>query len=479
MAGPQNRDAEARSSGEPAVRPSGSAGAVEEPTSGAAADARGRGDVSVPGVGLGAPGSPREEPPAAAARGETAEAAGAGPSPATGEPAPPSAAAATASGETGGEEPANAADANTAQGNTAEGSAEAAERAGGAARAEGAAAAGATAPAAATATAARVGAVGEGALAATGTAADREGSAHRPRKAMLAAAALAGSVLLAVPFLLAGDKHDDDHDNVESADYQAGTTLQDRLPDDGAGVPGAYAAESPKPSVLPSSSASPTAKAQTGGELPVVHPGGAADRQEPIGAASPSPSPKAAAAPKAKAKAAGTPKAEPTTERKAATAAAHPSISRVLIKNLKTQMCADLPAFGKGTSTGPVNQSTCNSNSDDNQIWTLDMRYPNTSPKGGDLYQIRNVTDGLCMDLPGYGSNGITTPISEYPCNGTTADNQLWWLDPRAGGYYWIRSFSSNGLCLDVASANGTGRDSRLTIFPCSDSDDHRWSFVG
>ncbi|WP_299534388.1 RICIN domain-containing protein [uncultured Streptomyces sp.] len=280
---------------------------------------------------------------------------------------------------------------------------------------------------------------------------------HRPKKAMLAAAALAGSVLLAVPLLLA--VQEPDKDEAAKADLAAGTTLQGDGPEDGAGNGGVYAAQSPSPTPSPTA---PSPKASAGDDAPIV-------RQQAPAAASPKPSAAPKASAKAKAKAAAKPKKAPS----------HPSISRVLLKNLTTGMCADVPGYGKGAVNGPVNQFHCAAGNGDNQVWTLDMRYADTGPTGGDLYQIRNVKDGLCLDLPGYGPVASTTSVSEFPCNGTTGDNQLWWLDARPGGTYWIRSFSSDGLCLDVSNKDGGGPDARLTIFPCNDADDHRWSFLG
>lgn len=70
------------------------------------------------------------------------------------------------------------------------------------------------------------------------------------------------------------------------------------------------------------------------------------------------------------------------------------------------------------------------------------------------------------MDLPGYGSVGVATRVTEFPCNGTTADNQLWWLDKKADNTYWIRNYASNQQCLDSQSANDKNRD--LIIYPCA-----------
>lgn len=82
------------------------------------------------------------------------------------------------------------------------------------------------------------------------------------------------------------------------------------------------------------------------------------------------------------------------------------------------------------------------------------------------------------MDLPNYGAEPAGTKIEEFACNRTKADNQLWWLDPRPDGTYWIRDYSS-GMCVNVPGV-GTGReDARLEQDPCDTNpkDDFRWRF--
>ncbi|GGZ00809.1 RICIN domain-containing protein [Streptomyces poonensis] len=304
------------------------------------------------------------------------------------------------------------------------------------------------------------------AAASGGTAGGRTAEGHGrngPSKPLLAAAALVGVVLVGVPILLMGGGDDDrDGDRTGLAGDKADSVLQDPVGKDV--PPGTFVSGSPSPSSSPSPS--PAKKKSPD----------ATDTGKQPEAAGSAPSPSKSGARTGTKKETGSEKRSGT---ETTTRTADSSIRNVLIKNVKTGMCVDVPGYGNGKADGAVNQYPCNAGGDDNQMWSLEMRYRDVSPKGTDLYQIRNVKDGLCLDLPNYGPVSATTKVSEFPCNGTTADNQLWWLDRRPDGSSWVRNFSSNGLCLDVSAEGGVRADSRLTLFHCSDSDDHRWRFSG
>ncbi|MDT0613850.1 RICIN domain-containing protein [Streptomyces lancefieldiae] len=152
--------------------------------------------------------------------------------------------------------------------------------------------------------------------------------------------------------------------------------------------------------------------------------------------------------------------------------------SNVVLRNTTTTFCAELPGFGQGKVDGPVQQSHCDRTDGDNQLWDLEVRYPKGGPGGTALFQIRNVKDRLCMDLPNKGSNPYTTPVTEFPCAGTTEDNQLWWVEKQESGAYWIRNFASNNACLDVAGSAVEVVDAKLVIFDCSGSDDAEWEIL-
>ncbi|MFG2792155.1 RICIN domain-containing protein [Streptomyces sp. NPDC048419] len=152
--------------------------------------------------------------------------------------------------------------------------------------------------------------------------------------------------------------------------------------------------------------------------------------------------------------------------------------TNVLLRNTTTKKCADIPGYDEGKSDGPVREYTCDGTSNDNQLWNLEVKYPKGGPGSRPLFQIRNVKDQLCMDLPNYGSEPVRSPITEYPCNGTTADNQLWWIEKQDSGAYWIRNFASDNKCLDVAGYSTGGNDTDLTLFDCSTTDDQEWLVV-
>ncbi|WP_117208518.1 RICIN domain-containing protein [Allorhizocola rhizosphaerae] len=147
------------------------------------------------------------------------------------------------------------------------------------------------------------------------------------------------------------------------------------------------------------------------------------------------------------------------------------SFGPVVIWNATTGKCVDIPGYGNGTVNGPVNQYTCDNSTADNQRFIFD-----DLGIGDGFYNIRNEKDGLCLDVPNYGSVGSGTLVSEYHCDYSTADNQLYYLEVRPSGYYWIRNVASDGdLCLDVAGFGTGGNDARLTLYTCSDTDDHLW----
>ncbi|MEV5704768.1 RICIN domain-containing protein [Actinoallomurus sp. NPDC052274] len=125
--------------------------------------------------------------------------------------------------------------------------------------------------------------------------------------------------------------------------------------------------------------------------------------------------------------------------------------SGVVIKNVMTGMCVDIPDFGRGTIDGRVQQHTCDGSSADNQRWDLVVGQKGAGPNGADLFTIRNTKDGYCLDLPDYGTaNGAD--VTEWYCDPGPGDNQMWYLERKSSGEYWIRNVKSPGdECLDVA----------------------------
>ncbi|MFJ6074283.1 RICIN domain-containing protein, partial [Streptomyces sp. NPDC093065] len=151
----------------------------------------------------------------------------------------------------------------------------------------------------------------------------------------------------------------------------------------------------------------------------------------------------------------------------------------ILLRNTTSHMCAELPGREKGELDGPVQQAVCDDTDGDNQIWDLEVKYPKAGPGGAPLFQIRNIKDKYCMDLPYHGAAAVGTPVTEFHCDSTTPnDNQLWWVDKQESGAYWIRNFSSNQKCLGVEGANGGALFSKMVLDNCGNVDDQEWEII-
>ncbi|MGX1369524.1 hypothetical protein RKD19_004883 [Streptomyces canus] len=277
----------------------------------------------------------------------------------------------------------------------------------------------------------------------------------RPKKPLLAGAAMAGAILIAVPLLVMATGDDDDDKSNRVAPAAAETVLDD----DGA-KSGVFIAESP-------ASKKPGKKADNKRSAGVKKAAGSPVEKHVL------PGPAATATTKAK-------KSKARTSKGAAAASGTlPTIlTRVLIKNNTNGTCVDIPGFSKGSADGPVIHAQCHNTTDDNQLWNVEKKYSSAGPGGVPLFQIRNVMDGLCLDLGNFGARPGATKVQEFPCNGTTADNQLWWLDKQADGKFWIRNFASRNQCLDSYANNDQNKN--LIIWPCApeSSNNHEWSIT-
>lgn len=264
---------------------------------------------------------------------------------------------------------------------------------------------------------------------------------------MLAGAALAGALLIAVPLLITATGKDDEKKTVDTA-------AADTVLNEGNGPAGVFATQTPSPTKTKPEKK----KAEKKAAAPPVAEEAAAPAPKP----SPSPSKKA--------------KKKAVTKKAPSTLPA--VLTRVLIKNNTNGTCVDVPGFSSGKADGPVTHATCNSNTDDNQLWNVEKRYDKAGPGGAPLFQIRNVMDSMCLDLPGYRGVGGATKVTEFPCNGTTNDNQLWWLDKQSDGRFWIRNAASNNQCLDSYANNDSTRS--LIIWPCAPEgqNNHEWFFT-
>ncbi|MFE7071363.1 ricin-type beta-trefoil lectin domain protein [Streptomyces sp. NPDC057620] len=278
------------------------------------------------------------------------------------------------------------------------------------------------------------------------TAVSTRSAVGTPRKPVLAGAALAGAILIAVPLLITVTDRDEEKKNVDN-------TASDTVLNEAGGPAGVFETQTPSPSE------SEPEKKKEKKAAPVAAPPVAEEAAAPAPKPSPSPSKKKAATKKA-------PSTLPAV------------MTRVLIKNNTNGTCVDIPGFSSGRADGPVTHATCNSNTDDNQLWNVEKRYDKAGPGGVPLFQIRNVMDSMCLDLPGYKGVGGATKVTEFPCNGTTNDNQLWWLDKQSDGRFWIRNAASNNQCLDSYANDDSTRD--LIIWPCAPEgqNNHEWIFT-
>ncbi|MFE4213748.1 RICIN domain-containing protein [Streptomyces sp. NPDC056844] len=290
-------------------------------------------------------------------------------------------------------------------------------------------------------------AAGSGGAGASGSHAGDEPPGSRPKKPMLAAAGIVGAVLIAVPFLLAGQ--DDRKPEQPRTENAAGTVLDTER----SAAPDTYTSASPVPSATPSK------KKVEPPPAPVV--------QKQTTAPSPSASEKK---PKAEKKAA----VEELTaaEKLRQWANGRSGVQNTVLKNAATGQCVDIGGFGKGKINAPVNQYPCNGTTGDNQLWNLDIVDKDGGPQNAPLFLIRNSKDGFCLDLPYYTAKAVGTKVGEFHCN-AAGDNQLWWLDPRGDGTNWIRNAVSNDLCLRPTGGAAAGNDARLEIAMCGYGD--RW----
>lgn len=80
----------------------------------------------------------------------------------------------------------------------------------------------------------------------------------------------------------------------------------------------------------------------------------------------------------------------------------------------------------------------------------------NAASSAGNIL-LKNATTGLCADVPNYGNGKIDGPVNQYPCDGTTADNQLWNLEVAQA-----KGGPQGPLC----SSSGTARTSSAWTCP-------------
>ncbi|MEU5023490.1 RICIN domain-containing protein [Streptomyces milbemycinicus] len=292
----------------------------------------------------------------------------------------------------------------------------------------------------------------------TGVGEEDEPPSGRPTKALLAAAAIAGALLITVPFLAFGA--DDDDQKTEAAPEPTSGMTVPKAEEKG---PGTYTAQSPAPSPSKESkSPSPAAK-------PRSEPSSEQPKSRPEPESEPS---------------SEQPKSRPKKVVSAGKSyvLAPDQLKNFQLKNVTTGRCADLPGMGKGRLDGPVLQHDCLADwNADNQAWDFVLAQKNKGPDGRNLVVIKNRKSGLCLDLPGRGGQPDRTGLNQTHCNLTLQDNQLWWVENLGGNRtFWIHNYASDQRCLEVWGEKGNfgGNEARLGIYKCSPTDDHEWRLM-
>lgn len=280
----------------------------------------------------------------------------------------------------------------------------------------------------------------------------------RPTKALLAAAGIGGALLIAIPFLVAGAGSKDDSEPAGMARKASAHTMS---ADDQDKAPGVYAPKSPAADE-PSAKSKDTSKDKDKASDSSAKPSPSAKEEQKEGKKS-DPAPK---------------KGKKASPKKAVAPIDYSNSKNHVLKSVTTGKCADIPYYGKGKVDGPLQQFDCDGTDADNQVWNFEVRYKGQGPHSTNLFQIRNAKDGYCMDLPYYGSAGSGQKVTEFHCDGTTKDNQLWWLEDRGNKKFWIHNYASNQQCLAVKGDKGTGDPAAsLAIEPCNADANHLWTW--
>ncbi|MEU9344063.1 RICIN domain-containing protein [Streptomyces sp. NPDC048278] len=262
----------------------------------------------------------------------------------------------------------------------------------------------------------------------------------RPSRGLLAGAAIAGALLIGVPFLVSGmlGRSGPDGKTSDRA-AEAGTVLNGATTDAG---PGAYGSATPDP-VSSSPTASPSRPADGGRKNTVKKGAGAAAAGAGVVAGSSAEAPK-------KASSGGSSKKK-TTGTKATVTATVTSAPGTTIYSHASNRCIEMVGH-KGADGSPLEIWNCNGKNW--QKW--DFRSDGT---------IRSM--GLCMDVA-WGSSQNGAVIQLAVCSGNPAQQ--------------FRLNSSNDLvnpqankCVDVKDEQ-TGNGTRLQLWDCNGQDNQKWS---
>ncbi|MFD8955209.1 ricin-type beta-trefoil lectin domain protein [Streptomyces xanthophaeus] len=162
-------------------------------------------------------------------------------------------------------------------------------------------------------------------------------------------------------------------------------------------------------------------------------------------------------------------------EKKPAPAAPPASPLHRTLRNVTTGKCLDIATGGIPNQGSKITQFDCDAPSGHQQAFDL--------VDGTDGLLIRSSAQpALCFDLPDYGAP-TKAYVGLYPCQNTTADNQLWYrkwnADQSAFLLVNVKSDQAGRpMCLDVDDYSVKTNGQRVGIAPCNSTTnvDHWWT---
>nr|WP_269328728.1 RICIN domain-containing protein [Kineosporia babensis] len=141
-----------------------------------------------------------------------------------------------------------------------------------------------------------------------------------------------------------------------------------------------------------------------------------------------------------------------------------------VIRNLVTSYCVDLPGLGAVSENVPLLQTNCYPGKTDNQAYE-------TITQADGTFLLRNVKSQWCLDVPAGGAVDAGTTVVTYTCKFGSDDNQMYKKQAAGNGFFLVNV--KTGLCLDPEGTDATNSpvDTQLALNPCSETDNHIWSF--
>jgi hypothetical protein len=126
------------------------------------------------------------------------------------------------------------------------------------------------------------------------------------------------------------------------------------------------------------------------------------------------------------------------------------------LRNVAQGMCLDVAGWA---AQGNQDVVLWECNNDPDQVWTF------SSDR-----ELRDVLTGACLDIAGYdAAQGANVGV--YRCE--RMDDQRWTLVPRGADTFELRTVK-NGLCLDVKGKAG-GRGDDVMLWACDGASDQLW----